>query len=195
MRSTCTFLLLCLTTFAVAQQTTPPKLSATPLTTDQIAIYSAFLADYQSGSKTSLNVANTTEPFQPDTDPMLSDSKNDRDSCLRSFPAHVSATEIHLLPDVLTNVHVRLVDPAKHKIADPGDSIRRPQDVDAAVEAGFAAALMTLSEIVFDTQHGFAAFSYSFVCGRLCGNGGTVIYERHNGGWKRSARRCSSWIS
>jgi hypothetical protein len=180
---------------AMAQDPAQPKLSTKPLTADQIAVYRAFLTDYQSGSKSQLNVANITDPFQPDSDPMQSDGKSGRDSCMKAFPSHIGATEVHLLPNEFTSAKVRLVDPTQHKLADPGDSIRRPQDVDAAVEAGFAAALMTLSEVVFDGQHHLAAFSYSFVCGRLCGNGGTVIYELRNGRWRRSARRCSSWVS
>jgi len=192
MRSFSTTLLLCVTAIIRAQQPSPPKLSTNPLTKDQIAVYRAFLADYNSGSKSPLNVANITDPFDSNTD---SDEKSGRDSCLRAFPHHISASEVHLLPGEFASAKIRLVDPTKHKFADPGDYIHSPQDVDSAVEAGFAHGLMTLSEVVFDTPHGFAAFSYSFTCGRLCGNGGTVIYQLRRGRWERSARRCSSWMS
>jgi hypothetical protein len=188
-------LLLCITVIAAAQQPSQPKLAVTPLTSEQIAVYRAFLADYNSGSKRVLNVANITDPFEPDTDPMISDDKNGRDTCLRAFPPHINVSEVHLLPSDLESAQIRLVNPTKHKLADPGDNIRSPQDVDAAVEAGFDHGLMTLSEVVFYTQHGIAAFSYSFVCGRLCGNGGIAVYQFRNGQWKRSTRRCSGWES
>jgi hypothetical protein len=193
MRSFSALIVLCIVTAAAGQEP-KPKLATTPLTLDQIAVYRAFLSDYNAGSKGALNVADITDTFEPDTDSMLS-SDNRRDDCLRQFPAKIHASEVHLLPDSLATAHVRLVDPAKHKIADPGDAIHSPADVDSAVEAGFAAALMTLSEVVFDTQRHRAAFSYSFVCGRLCGNGGIVIYNLQNGHWTRSSRRCGSWVS
>jgi len=195
MRSFSALLLVCITAIAQTQQPSQPKLSSTPLTSEQVAVYRAFLADYNSGSKNPLNVANVTDPFEPDTDPMVSDDKNGRDTCLRTFPPHIRASDVHSLPSDLASAGIRLVDPTKHKLADPGDNIRSPQDVDSAVDAGFAAALMTLSEVVFDTQHHLAALNYSFVCGRLCGNGGIVIYELRDGHWKRSTRRCSSWVS
>jgi len=194
MRSICKLLFCCVATLAAAQDSAPPKLSATPLSADQIAVYRAFLTNYTAGSKRTLNVANITETFEPDTDSMLS-SGNRRDSCLSQFPAKVHATEVHLLPDSVTTTQVRLVDPTKHKLADPGDAIQTPSDVDSAVDAGLAAGLMTLSEVVFDTQHHRAAFSYSFVCGRLCGTGGIVIYNLQNGRWTRSSRRCGGWVS
>ena len=88
MRSFSATFLLCITVIAGAQQPSQPKLSATPLSPDQIAVSRAFLANYNSGSKSSLNVANIADPFEPDTDPMVSDNKNGRGTCLLwDFPA------------------------------------------------------------------------------------------------------------
>jgi hypothetical protein len=128
MRSLSATLLLCITVVAAAQQPSQPKFSATPLTPDQIAVYRAFFAGYNSGSKSPLNVANITDPFEPDTDPMVSDDKNGRDTCLQGFPRHIRASDVHLLPVELASASIRLVDPTKHKLADPGDNIHRPQD-------------------------------------------------------------------
>jgi hypothetical protein len=91
------------------------------------------------------------------------------------------------------------VDPEKqHKAieeSDPNNAIRRGQDVKIAVDAGFTAGLLTLSEVAFDKKHQHAAMSFSFVCGGLCGHGGTIVFKKENGKWKESKRQCSSWIS
>ena len=36
--------------------------------------------------------------------------------------------------------------------------------------------------------------SYSFRCGSLCGQGGTVVFEKKDGVWKKS-QNCGGWIS
>jgi hypothetical protein len=90
---------------------------------------------------------------------------------------------------------VRLVDPDKHKLRDPGTSIREGQSVDDAVDAGFAAGLFTFSEIVFDNSHTHAALSYSFNCGSLCGHGGTVVFTKEGNRWKRAKHDCAYWMS
>jgi hypothetical protein len=103
---------------------------------------------------------------------------------------------VHKLPAELSKAgKINLVDPKKHKLKDPGAAIHNGTSVDQAVTAGFASGLFTFSEIVFDSDHKLAAFRYSFVCGILCGNGGTVIYELKDGKWSPTKRRCSSWIS
>ena len=91
--------------------------------------------------------------------------------------------------------HVRLVDPDKHKMHDPGRSIFRGQSVDDAVETGFAAGLFTFSEIVFDNSHTHAALRYSFVCGSLCGHGGTVVFTKERDTRKPAREGCRQWVS
>jgi hypothetical protein len=88
-----------------------------------------------------------------------------------------------------------LVDPAVTKIADPEDAIHKGVSVDDAVKAGFAAGQLRLSEVVFDKDHNFAIFSYSFHCGRLCGSGGTILLEKEDHKWVRSEEGCGTWIS
>jgi hypothetical protein len=71
-------LVCCSLTLSTAQEPAQPtKLSAKALTRDQVAVYQAFLASYQAGSKHALNVANVTDPFQPD--------KDDFQGCKRPF--------------------------------------------------------------------------------------------------------------
>jgi hypothetical protein len=54
---------------------------------------------------------------------------------------------------------------------------------------------MTFSAVVFDKTHTKAAFTYSFVCGGLCGNGGAIVFEKAAAGWQRSSRQCGVWMS
>jgi hypothetical protein len=166
----------------------PAKLSSTPLDADRIAIYRAFVAGYMTGPPATINLAPITSAFAPD--------KDDFEGCMKGFLASPPILEVHSLAGVFAgDKHVKLVDPAKHQIEDPEDGIRKGQSVDNAVNQGFDAALMTLSEIMFDSSRTHAALSYSFHCGRLCGNGGTVLYKRKAGKWVASKRSCGSWIS
>jgi len=186
MRPIYQLLLLCVATAASAQDQASPKLSSTPLTADQIAVYRAFLRDYQSGSKTALHVANITGPLQPDD--------GDYSGCMKAFPKGIAANEVHLLPTGLAP-NIDLVDPSKYKHADVGDFMHDPGDLDRAVDSAIAAGLMSLSEVILDKSRHFAAVNFSFICGKLCGHGGTVIFELRTGKWRRSKLSCGSWQS
>jgi hypothetical protein len=41
----------------------------------------------------------------------------------------------------------------------------------------------------------YAVVSYRFWCGSLCGNGSTLVFEKFDGEWRRTDRRCGEWIS
>lgn len=91
--------------------------------------------------------------------------------------------------------NVRLVNPKDWKPTDPGDLIAQGQSVESAVKSGFAKGLLTMTAVTFSTTHETAALTYSFVCGALCGSGGTVIFEKTNGNWTLDRNECGSWIS
>ena len=152
-----------------------------------MSIYREFLVVYNKGSKSALNIAQKTAPFQAD--------ENDLSGCLKSFGKNNSrAVVTHAFQkQAFAHENARLVDSDTHAISDPEEAMRQGKSVDSAVEAGFAAGLFTFSEIVFDRSHTHAAFSYSFVCGRLCGHGATVIFEFRDGKWKESKAFCASW--
>ncbi|MBB5316261.1 hypothetical protein [Tunturibacter empetritectus] len=181
------FLACCFLTVALAQETTPPKVSTKPLTAEQKAVYNAFLTGYQGDSKVTLNVANVTDPFLPD--------KDDLHGCLRNFPKDSRAMEVHQFADQLANDRIHLVNPEKYKVAQVGDFMQRREDLDSAVQAAIDAGLMSMSEVIFDHTHRLAALNFSFQCGKLCGHGGIVIYELRNGHWSRSKRSCGEWQS
>jgi hypothetical protein len=172
-----------------SQQAISAPVSSEPLTAERLSIYSDVLTAWNSGSKNGLNLAQTTEPFE-------ADFKTDS-SCLRAFRHRdVKTTLLHTFsPKAFPQNVAVLVDPASYRHRDIADFTAEDKPLDAAVDAATAAGLFSLSEIVFDRTRTHAAFSYSFVCGRLCGTGGTVIYLRRHGKWSKSRTRCSSWQS
>ena len=105
-------------------------------------------------------------------------------------------TAVHQFSNEFTDLHkLRLVNADQHPLADPEAGIRQGQSVNDAVRTGFAAGILRMSEILFNSKHDLAAFNYSFVCGSLCGHGATVIFELKGGKWKQSGRNCGYWIS
>jgi hypothetical protein len=179
---------LCLTSIStIAQESSQAKRSTVPLTREQIAIYGTFLNNWQAGSKSPLNVANATDSFLPE--------KDELHGCMKGFPKGSRAIAIHQFPTELADEHIRLINPTEYKVPSMNDLMNQKHDLDDAVEAAVKAGVMSLSEIVFNQDHRLAAFQYSFQCGRLCGTGGTVIYEKRNGQWRRSKLRCGGWVS
>jgi hypothetical protein len=180
-------------TFCQVKKAPEPELSKSQLTDEQLAVYRAFLKSYTNGSDSTLNISARTLPFDASRE----------NGCLKGIELvdqEQAAKFIHELPDSLVaGTKERLVDPEKQrqhvKSSDPGEQIRSGKCVDDAVKAGFAAGLFSFSEIVFDRKHEYATFSFSFVCGSLCGHGGTVVFRKKNGIWQDSGRRCGSWIS
>jgi hypothetical protein len=164
-------------------------MSSEALSADRMEIYRDFLHGYNNGSKSVLNVSQLTVALSPD--------ESDQKGCLSKFSSEdLAIPSVHAFSgDAFPGLAVRLVDPKTHKISDPGDAIRDGVPVDQAVQRGFAAGLFTFSEIAFDASHTHAAFSFSFVCGGLCGHGGTIVYELSNGKWKQSKEQCGRWIS
>lgn len=178
-----------LTAFASAAEPKPP-LSKTPLTAEQLAVYSAFLKSYDNGAGSMVNLADKTVPLIVGKETSL---------CLHDLAfgdGGESAGVIHAIPpEKIDAQKYRLVDAAKHKISDPGTLIKKGESVDDAVKRGFAAGLLTISEVVFDRMHTHAVMTFSFRCGGLCGQGGVLVFEKAGNEWKPSKRTCGSWVS
>jgi len=159
-----------------------------PLTSAQIAVYKAFLADYNKGSKGKLNLADTTDSFQPDKDNFT--------GCMKDFSRSSKSLKVHNLTQALgQDPNANLVDIDTYKVKDMGKWMEQGQTLDTAVDSAISAGLLILSEITFDRTGHYAAFSYSFHCGNLCGNGATIIYKLTNGKWLRTKRFCGYWLS
>jgi hypothetical protein len=141
-----------------------------------------------------VNIADQTEVFNPGF------NEDSAASCLKEIriPASVSrqthALDSSIVPDGF-KVHFVSARDTERTLRDPGNAIGRGESVDDAVERGIAAGVMTLSEIVFNTPHTRAVMSYSFHCGRLCGNGGAVLFVNHQGKWVRAKQVCGGWVS
>jgi len=193
------FVVLLLTCHAATSKGQKPVKSTTPLSADEIAIYKAVLRTYSGDKDVNLNVSVTTYPL----DPNASTTGFDQPECLNGVELEnltSASNSYHELPaEVLPSKAMRLVDPKRQtKIVhsnDPSNTIRKGEPVRNAVEAAFSTGLFSMSEIVFDKGHHFAAVRYSFWCGSLCGHGRTLVFENVNGEWRNANRNCGNWIS
>ena len=183
---------------AAAQESaeTKPRVSDQPLTAEQLAVYRTVLHGWMENEVSAINLSIQTIPF-----PISG-----------GFDASDCGKELELEPVVPGVVHrfrpadlphlgsdkIGLVDPERQQreVADndPRKTIGEGRSIEDAVRNGFAHGLVTVSEIRFDKAHKHAIVSYSFFCGSLCGNGGTVVLEKVEGAWQRKSQ-CSNWIS
>lgn len=154
-----------------------------------------FLAAYTKGDRpVHLNLAIRTSPLA------LPDGITE--GCLKGISIDVANTGsvIHQFDSQnALSSNVRLVDPdeqeKKVQQNDPSNTMSQGQSVAPAVESAFASALLTLSEVAFDKDRRYAVMTFTFRCGRKCGHGATLVFEKRSGQWKESKRECSSWIS
>lgn len=177
-------------------------ISKEPLTSEQIAIYRAVLADYTQGDDSRLNIANTTEPF--------SMGFGVERACLKGFaiPVKSGSKIVHRVDTaVIFSSSMVLVDADKqsdlvkkndsanllHRAIDDHEQVS-DKELEKSVEEAFATGLFTFSEIVFNKQHTGAVVQYSFVCGELCGNGSTIVLKKVRGKWMKN-KTCGGWIS
>lgn len=160
-------------------------------TNDIAEVYRAFIDSWTGKEKDPINVSITAKLPSNEELKQFSDCAG-KGTTTRWMPVESMADLGNSIGELS---YVRLIDPDKWKPRDPGDAIARGQSVDSAVESGFAHGLLTLSAIAFDEPHQTAAFTYSFVCGGLCGNGGAVIFRKTPAGWVRSGNQCGGWIS
>ena len=158
---------------------------------DVAEIYGKFLDAWTGNEKASINVSVSAKA------PSAEELKDIADCAPKGKSVHWMQSEpISDLTGSIGNLsYVHLVDPDKWSPRDPSDLMAQGQSVDSAVKSGFEGGLFTFSAIVFDEAHGTAAFAYSFSCGALCGNGGTVIFHKGPRGWVRSSKPCGNWMS
>ena len=162
--------------------------SATTIPSDTAKIYAAFLDGWTGEEKKPINVSIVAEAPSAEAIKEFADCADK----IQWIPAETIADLTGLIGKL---PYVRLVDPSGWSPHDPGELIAKGQSVESAVDSGFDHGLATFSAVVFDESHTKAAFTFSFVCGRLCGSGRTVIYELTPTGWIESSKQCGSWIS
>lgn len=174
-----------------------PRLDTTPLSAEEMAVYTAFLKSYLGNGHDAVNLANRTS---------ILDIQNPSSECLKGITLEnlkIAKSTIHALnadPAIPWPAGIKLVDAEAQEASvarnDPGRTIfREGKDVNSAVNAAFKSGLMTIAEIAFDKAHRYAVMSFSFECGELCGHGGTIVLEKTHGVWRRTQRFCGSWIS
>ena len=171
-----------------------PVRNTNPFSADEVAIYRGILEHWKANSRGLLNVSNRTFPIDRD----ISDC-----GCLKGIEPQTIVSAAHsfriLTADVLAGKNIRLVDADMQTVIvhsnDPNSSIREGKSVETAVRVAFSTGLFSVSEIAFDKDQRRALVSYSFVCGSLCGSGGVWMFEKVDGGWKKSEHVCGGWIS
>lgn len=173
-----------------------PVVSKTPLTDEQVQVYHDFLKSWMLDEVETVNLAIETVPLERD-------GYNGIGDCLKDFDAEAMPKNmVHRFIAVdgwkIGRAKLRLVvaDVQRGEVEknDPGKTIGQGKSIETAVQNGFNHGLVTFSEIQFDKKHEHAILTYSFFCGQLCGNGGTVVLTKKDGVWKRSGR-CHDWIS
>ncbi|WP_132982831.1 hypothetical protein [Thermomonas haemolytica] len=177
------------TAMAVALAAIPATSAQSVGAEESAKVYQAFLTSWQGEDEAPLNVAADAEPLSPQDLKEIS-------SCAGGAAGwKVAATSTPLAAQLSALPWVRIVKPGESPIVDPAKLIMRGVPVDEAVKQGFAHGLLTLSMVAFERSGQRAALNYSFVCGLLCGNGGTVLLERTQQGWVRSKTECGTWVS
>jgi hypothetical protein len=167
--------------------------AAAPPADDRESIYRAFLDTWTEHGKRPVNVASSAEAPTAQQMKELEECASGMDAGGRELLPPETVVDLAAAMRGLPYAH--LVHKAEWKPADPADLIREGQPVESAVDTGFANGLLTLSAIAFDRGHTTAAFSYSFVCGGLCGNGATVVFHRDGARWRQAKAQCGDWIS
>ncbi|MGP0017595.1 MAG: hypothetical protein ACLPHP_03420 [Candidatus Sulfotelmatobacter sp.] len=174
-----------------------PTLSQSPMTAEQIEVYRAFLTSYTNGGKSPhFNLAKHTSTLD------LSEEKGEG-GCLKGIDldcaTHPESVIHEFDPKISLRENITLVDTDDQGRVvhenDPSQTMRQGIPVDQAVGRAFAAGLLTLSEVVFDKNHQFAAMRFSFICGGRCGHGATLLFRKRHGEWKELKRDCGGWIS
>lgn len=173
-------------------------MSVAALSADEVAVYRAVLHQWNSDTRT-LNVSDRTFPL----DAASPTNHISSCECLRGMEVQSFVSASHsfhyLTRAVFPERNIRLVDADKQLTTiqsnDPQNGIAAGKSVEKAVNHAFASGLFSMSEIAFDRDHRQALVSYGFVCGSLCGSGGTWLLEKVDGVWKRIDRVCGGWVS
>jgi len=173
-----------------------PNVSDQPLAAEQLAVYSVILQGWGDDGKATVNLSIQTVPLQT-SGPMGDEGCAKGLDLETASPGVVHRFRKQDLPQ-LGSGKIRLVDPQAQsgeiRKNDPSNTMRQGVSVEDAVRNAFAHGLVILSEIQLDKGHLHAIVSYGFVCGGLCGDGGTAVMEKTNGIWKVKSR-CHDWIS
>lgn len=157
-------------------------------TTDAAKIYTLFIDKWTGKKKSPLNIAIIADAST--TDELTEFSKCTDNS------VWAPAEQIDDLSQLFVGLsYLHFVDPNKWTPNDPERLIAQGQSVDSGVRRSIDSGLLSFSAVAFNQKHTLAAFSFSFICGGLCGNGSKVIFKRTSKRWVQMDKRCGGWIS
>lgn len=182
-------ILLCFCHAGLSATSAPPNAT----TADVAAVYHAFLDQWFGHERSVVLVARSAEPASSNDVAQFGQCSVDPADQHARWVDTVATKNLEKILGDLPNL--RFVDPNSWQPDDPGKRIAKGQPVDSAVATGVGHALLTLSAITFNDAHDRAAFTFSSVCGSLCGMGGTVIFKKTDKGWVRQESTCGNWIS
>ncbi|UPG88179.1 hypothetical protein L2Y96_12190 [Luteibacter aegosomaticola] len=160
-------------------------------TTDSADVYKAFLHHWRGKNRQPINVARVAEPMHPEGEDGGCEGHPDIEALIKSPAERIDDLSQVLGPD--PSIHY--VDRSTWHPTDPQHMIDQGKKVDAAVNAGMSAALLTFSAIAFNEHRDVAVFRYGFVCGRLCGSGAITVMRKNGSIWESDPRQCAQWIS
>jgi hypothetical protein len=128
--------------------------------------------------------------------------ENDKAGCLKGvvLDLGLEASKPRTIDaEVASGTSFELVDGARQIEAidknDPRNAMAEGKTVEEAVRGLIASGpLLQVSSIAFDSNHAFAALRFVFCCGRLCGGGGTITFEKVGQMWKTSTRLCGQSV-
>jgi hypothetical protein len=145
------------------------RLSKSSLTAERLAVYKAFLRDYDRPLVVKeLRISQRTYPLSLG----IFDPPADKRDCFGDAD-FTKIRDVHLLDDRFKQLHeMRFIDPDWHT------------------------DMLQLSEISFDKTGLYALLQFEHECWKMCGNrGGFAVYERVSGTWQDARHECPGWIS
>jgi hypothetical protein len=143
-----------------------PTKNDVAISADERTIYRTVLQLRKVEAPEILNVSITTYPLDLDS-PMILNSGCESIDGIRTDVINAGARSFHeLSPDLLKGVRARFVDPNRQSnltpISDPNNPANRRKHVERTVNDAFANGLLSMSAIVFDSDHQRALVSFQF---------------------------------
>jgi hypothetical protein len=155
-----------------------------PLTTDQVAVYRAFLATYSGSEKGPVKVADLAMPFDVSS-PMF-------DACFKDFgeSTHRALSTPALSEEVTKDLNVQLIHVGRKSQGipkpspDSGETMAIPPSLyeDRSLDDGS----LILSDIIFSSDRRYAVFEVSRIeiCMRCGSMSNYLIFENDDGKWR-----------
>ena len=120
------------------------------------------------------------------------------ESELEKFSAcasNLQAKAVELSFDPVSKVAGSISNPRFHFISTRLWRAPDPKQINAIIEEGRPAGIISLSSIAFDERRTVAVLHFSMACGSLCGYGETIVLDKTSSGWIQRPETCDAWMS